>query len=115
MPHVIVVDSDDSTVVVAESVSTPVEVAASSGPPGDKGDQGDPGIQGPPGLSGGSYAHDQSTASAIWSITHNLGYKPNVSIVDSAGSQVEGDVVYLDLNSLEVHFAFAFGGWAYLS
>jgi hypothetical protein len=63
----------------------------------------------------GSYAHTQSVSSATWTITHNLGYRPAVSVVDSGGNHVVGDVNYISTNSLTISFSSPFGGSAYLS
>jgi hypothetical protein len=63
----------------------------------------------------GSYAHTQSVSSATWTITHNLGYRPAVSVVDSGGNYVIGDVNYISTNSLTISFSSPFGGSAYLS
>lgn len=63
-----------------------------------------------------SYTHTQAAASASWTITHNLGYFPGgVSIIDSAGSKVYGDVTFISENQLVVNFSSAFGGKAYIS
>lgn len=43
-------------------------------------------------------------------VTHNLGKYPVVSVFDSAGSQVEGDVTYTTLNQLTVSFSAPFSG-----
>lgn len=62
------------------------------------------------------YTHTQATASASWTINHNLGYYPGgVSIVDSAGSKVYGDVTFISENQLVINFSSAFGGKAYIS
>ena len=63
----------------------------------------------------GSYAHTQSVSSATWTITHNLGYRPAVSVVDSGGNHVIGDVNYVSVNVLTISFSAPFGGSAYLS
>jgi hypothetical protein len=63
----------------------------------------------------GSYAHTQSVSSATWTITHNLGYRPAVAVVDSGGNYVVGDVNYVSVNALTVSFSAPFGGFAYLS
>lgn len=77
---------------------------------------GPAGPSGSPGSSGGNYTHTQATASATWTITHNLGYFPGgVSVVDSAGTKVYGDVTHSDTNSLVITFSAAFGGKAYVS
>jgi hypothetical protein len=59
--------------------------------------------------------HTQGSASATWVITHNLGFYPNVTVQDSAGNIVEGEITYTNTNSLTVSFASAFSGKAYLS
>ena len=71
--------------------------------------------QGPKGDSGGSYIHVQNTSSNVWTINQSLGYYPSVSALDSAGTQVEGDITWTSANSLTVTFSAAFGGVAYLS
>lgn len=63
----------------------------------------------------GNYTHTQSTASSTWTITHNLGFRPAVSVVDSGGNHVIGDVNYVSVNVLTVSFSAPFGGSAYLS
>lgn len=88
------------------------------GPPGADGAdgaQGEPGEPGPPGPAGGTYHHIQSSPSAVWTINHNLGFYPNVTIVDSAGSVVEGDVTYPNTNTMVLTFTGGFSGDAYLS
>lgn len=63
-----------------------------------------------------AYVHDQSgSASDVWTIVHNLGFYPNVSVVDSAGTSVIGEVKYDSTNQLTVTFNGAFKGKAYLS
>lgn len=64
---------------------------------------------------GGIYTHIQSAPSTTWTIVHNLGYHPSVTVVDSADSAVVGDVTYVSTNELIVSFSVAFGGKAYLS
>ena len=57
----------------------------------------------------------QSSAAATWSITHNLGKFPSVSIVDSGNTIVHGDIDYTNENALTITFSAAFGGKAYLN
>jgi hypothetical protein len=67
------------------------------------------------GPSHATYTHTQNSASATWTINHNLNCYPSVTIVDSAGSVVIGDVSYTNANTLVVTFVAAFGGKAYLN
>lgn len=86
------------------------------GPPGGPGPPGEDGPPGPPGPTPTiSYVHDQITPALVWTIVHNLGFFPNISVVDSGGNEVEGVVRYIDQNTVEVTFTAAFGGKAYLS
>jgi hypothetical protein len=62
-----------------------------------------------------AYNHTQGTASATWAIVHNLGWYPNVTVQDSSGSIVEGEINYTSSNTLTVSFTGAFRGNAYLS
>ena len=62
-----------------------------------------------------SYVYNQSVVSANWTVTHNLGWYPNVTVIDSAGSTVEGDITQVSVNQLTIHFTGSFTGVAYLS
>lgn len=79
---------------------------------------GTQGPQGAGGSGGGADSHftfNQGIASASWSINHNLGKFPSISVVDSAGHQGFGSVRYVDANNLVVSFAAPFAGTAYLN
>lgn len=69
----------------------------------------------PGSITNTTYVHTQGVAGNIWTINHNLNYYPNVSIVDSAGSVVIGDITYISINSITASFSGAFSGLAYLS
>lgn len=61
------------------------------------------------------YAHSQSVAAATWAIAHNLGKYPSVTVVDSGGTEVEGDIDHLSINSCNIIFSAPFTGKAYLN
>jgi hypothetical protein len=61
------------------------------------------------------FQHIQSTPSAEWSITHNLGKRPAVTVVDSGGSEWITNVEHLSENALVIRFSAAFSGNAYLN
>jgi hypothetical protein len=69
----------------------------------------------PSGGTTNSYVHDQAIPAATWNIQHNLGYFPNVTVVDSSERVVFGDVTYIDNNNITVDFAGGFSGKAYVS
>lgn len=62
-----------------------------------------------------AFIHDQMVAADVWTISHNLGRFPSVAIVDTAGSVVIGQVVYVDDATVRVSFSAPFSGRAYLS
>ena len=68
------------------------------------------------GLTGDkTFVYYQTSPTSSWEITHNMDKYPSVTVVDSAGSIVTGDVTYLTNNKLVVTFTAAFGGSAYLN
>lgn len=62
-----------------------------------------------------NYIHNQTEASDEWVIVHNLNKYPAVSIIDSAGDEVEGNVHYDSLNQVTITFIGAFKGTATLN
>ena len=61
------------------------------------------------------HVFDQQIASATWVITHTLGGRPSVTIVDSADTHVFGEVQYNSDTQITVMFSAAFSGKAYLT
>lgn len=61
------------------------------------------------------FVFDQPVASSTWGITHTLGGRPSVTVVDSAGTTVIGEVVYNSDTSITVLFSAPFSGQAYLT
>ena len=61
------------------------------------------------------YVHIQSVPSAVWNVTHGLGFTPNITVVDTAGTVVEGSYNYPNSSTVILSFIGAFSGRAYLS
>jgi len=61
------------------------------------------------------YVHIQIAAATTWDITHNLDKHPSVTVVDTGGNVVVGDVEYLTTSHIRVHFSAEFSGKAYLN
>lgn len=70
--------------------------------------------QGPPGSSISGVTFNQASPSAEWTINHNMGYKPAVSVRDSGGSEVEAEILHITVNQTKVYFASPQAGQAYL-
>tara|TARA_R110000764_G_scaffold26757_3_gene63769 strand:- start:186 stop:686 length:501 start_codon:yes stop_codon:yes gene_type:complete len=62
-----------------------------------------------------TYTHDQGLPSITWTIQHNLNKRPSVTVVDTGGAVVIGEVEYTDSNNIIVIFNAAFSGEAYLN
>jgi|TARA_R100001510_G_C7470526_1_gene86989 hypothetical protein len=65
------------------------------------------------------YVHNQPSASATWTIAHNLNKFPSIVIKFSTGDYVNvgaiGGVTYTDANNLTINLAAAESGIAYLN
>jgi len=94
--------SDAPTVVL-----TDVE----AGPQGPAGPTGATGADGS-GSANTTVVHDQASASATWTITHNQGRYPTIDIIDSAGNHVIGDIKHNSINQVVATFDNAFAGKA---
>ena len=119
----IIVTPPPSTTVSVGNVITPSTPApkvdvytGQPGPRGVPGPQGAQGIQGPPGETPViAYTHIQNAVSSTWTINHNLGFNPNVTTLDSAGTTIEGSITFVDANNLTISFSVGLTGKAYLS
>lgn len=68
-------------------------------------------------ISGGDlhFVFTQSTAASSWTIVHNLNKFPSVTIEDTGGNDIEGEIVYDNSNQITLNFSSAFAGTAYLN
>ena len=63
----------------------------------------------------GTYSQCFQVASPKWTITHNLGKFPAVTVVDLENNVVIGDVDYLSTNIIQITFSIPFNGCAFLN
>jgi len=61
------------------------------------------------------YVHNQDTISDEWTITHGLGFIPNITVVDNNGKVVEGSYHYPNASTVVATFTEQVSGKAYLS
>lgn len=61
------------------------------------------------------YIHTQIASSNEWLVEHNLGKMPKVTIVDSAGTVVYGEIRYINDNIIIIRFTDAFSGTAVIN
>jgi hypothetical protein len=62
-----------------------------------------------------NYHHVQVTPATSWVVSHGLGFRPNVSIVDSTGREIIGEIDYTSATVVTLSFTAAVSGDAYLS
>lgn len=69
------------------------------------------------GIIGGdkNFIFTQSSSSDTWTINHTLNKFPSVSVVDSAGSVVIGEITYNSTSQITLTFSASFSGKAYLN
>jgi hypothetical protein len=61
------------------------------------------------------YVHTQNTISNQWNIAHNLGFFPNITILDNANRVVEADIQYVNINNAKIVMNVGISGTAYLT
>ena len=76
-----------------------------------------PVISGGGGGGGGSeYIHLQNSPLSVWTISHNLGFRPDVYLTTIGGVEVMGgEVVHVNNNILTIEFDIPFSGYARLT
>jgi len=62
-----------------------------------------------------AFTHNQISSITVWTINHNMGKYPSVTILDSSGTEYEGDVQHTDINNLTITFSIAFSGKAIMN
>ena len=62
-----------------------------------------------------NYVHDQAVPKSIWTIDHTLNKKVSITITDTAGTVVEGQVTINNGNKVVIEFNFPFSGEAILN
>ena len=62
-----------------------------------------------------AFRYVQTSPADTWVISHGLSFFPNVTVADSTGREVVGDVSYPDPDTVVLTFSAAFSGEAYCS
>lgn len=57
------------------------------------------------GGGGANYLHTQSAASQTWTVNHNLGFRPGVSVRSPGGVEVDAEVTHTSVNQCVVAFS----------
>ena len=59
-----------------------------------------------------TFVYTQVSASMVWNIPHNLGFKPSVELINSGGAEFDGEVTHTDLNNTVVQLTVPRSGTA---
>lgn len=101
----VTVTDQTASVAVQESQVVVLEVSpALQGLPGPKGDKGDKGDTGASGNAAAQYEHQQLIASAMWTVNHNLGLRPQISVLSLGGATMWAEVIHASPNQALVYF-----------
>lgn len=73
------------------------------------------GASGPAGPAGSTLTYQQQTPVTTFTVIHSLGFQPHVTLIDTSGSEVMGDVFYPAANQVTVTTTTLFSGTALLS
>jgi hypothetical protein len=72
-----------------------VQLTAQQGPPGPSGQNG----------TGEAFTHTQASAASEWTINHNFGYRPSVTLYSVGGSEIDAEVIHISNNQARAYFA----------
>lgn len=61
------------------------------------------------------FTYRQLEAASTWNITHNLGFAPNILVLDEDSEEIEGVVTNVTTSVLTIQFSQPVSGFAYLS
>lgn len=68
-----------------------------------------------PGTGDKTYPWHQEIALQVWTVPHNLGKRPAVSVTDDLGNEVVADVRYLSDDIVQITHGRPETGWAYFN
>jgi hypothetical protein len=72
------------------------------------------GPQGPSGTDG-FFEFEQTEPTAVWIITHDLGFRPNITVFDTDNIVMVGAILHINSNMVSIDFGTEVSGTAYLS
>lgn len=102
--------------LVTDEGETDVLVLTAGGPPGATGTPGQTGPIGPPGQDGAGVYFETfgfASPSTLWTIVHNRNTMAlNVETVDSTGDPIEGNVRFVDNNTIQIDWYYPTAGEA---
>ena len=67
---------------------------------------------GPVGGGSATYLHNQSTPATTWTINHNLGFIPDITLYSVGGMVFEADILHTSSNQALIYLTAPFAGTA---
>jgi hypothetical protein len=98
--------SISDTIEVIETGDSSIEIIEVA----EQGPQGPPGADTDAALAG--FTHDQSSPASTWTINHNLGRKPIITLLTTGFVEFEGQLTHMSDNQTIANFATAIAGTA---
>ncbi len=105
--NLVVVEQPATQVIEIDEAAIEIVTAAEQGPMGPQGPSGPPGPSGDLGTD--RYFAQPFTGDYVIA-THGFGKYPSVTVKDSAGTIIEGEITHIDLNTVMVNFSAPFSG-----
>lgn len=102
----VIIDPSSTDLTITQQI-TDTEILVTI--PGPKGDDGAPGV------AGNVYQHTQASAATVWTVPHNLGYKPVVNVSTVGGVSIIVEVLHMTNNTLQILFDEPTAGFAVLT
>ena len=62
-----------------------------------------------------SFTYTQTTPANIWIVSHNLSFRPNVTITDTNGNEIEASITYISNATVQIEFSQPVAGNVYFS
>lgn len=106
MSDIVVIVEDDGVVNVVETaeVVNVIETPAAQGPSGAAGQS-----------ANASYPHMQGTALDVWTVNHNLGFRPAITVLSVGGREMWAEILHTSANQAMVYFDSPVAGMAICS
>lgn len=113
---VVVQEISSETVIISEEPTEAIVVQeGQKGAAGSIGAVGATGATGPQGVAGTpSFQFNQASPALVWTINHNLGFKPVVSTYSVGGAEFTSQVVHVSNNQVQVLLTSALAGFSRL-
>lgn len=89
---------------VLELKPAPAKSLSAEFAPFYKGDPGPQGIQGVKGDIGGTFEFPQNAPAAMWTVNHNLGFRPAVKALSVGGVEMMAEVIHANSNQVFIYF-----------